>query len=82
MKAFSCNGCGACCRAVKFIDPNWPTRLDGACINLTVDNRCAIYETRPLICRVDEGRPAAIPVEKWHQMNEEACAQLLKAEGK
>ena len=37
---FPCERCGACCRAVK-------------CDKLVM-NRCTIYDTRPLICRVDD----------------------------
>lgn len=81
MGAFACNGCGACCRKVKFLHPDWPTRPDGACIHLTQDNRCAIYENRPLVCRVDEGRPAGVPVEVWHGLNAQACAELQKGDG-
>lgn len=76
--AFACNGCGACCRRVTRVIPNWPTRPDGACVHLTQDNRCAIYETRPIVCRVDEGRPKSIPAARWHALNAEACAQLMK----
>lgn len=58
--------------------PAWPKRADGACLHLTADNRCAIYETRPAICRVDALRPANVPVVTWHSLNEEACADLQK----
>jgi Fe-S-cluster containining protein len=82
MGAFQCSGCGACCRKVKVLHPDWPTRPDGACIHLTQDNRCAIYETRPLICRVDEARPKNLSVEHWHRMNAEACRMLQSEEAK
>lgn len=81
MGSFACNGCGGCCRRVKALDPNWPTRADGACVHLTQDNRCAIYEKRPAVCRVDEGRPRAIPVERWHKLNADMCAQFQKEDG-
>lgn len=80
MGVFSCNGCGACCRKVKTVDPSWPTRADGACVHLTKDNRCAIYETRPLICRVDEARPESMSVDLWHRLNAEVCARLQAGE--
>lgn len=78
MKAFACNGCGECCRRVSQLSPSWPTRPDGACVHLGADNRCAIYETRPLICRVDESRPASVSVEHWHKLNADVCAQLQR----
>lgn len=79
--AFPCNNCGACCRRVKAIDPRWPTRPDGACVHLTQDNRCAIYVSRPMVCRVDEGKPKSISIERWYQLNSEACAQFQKEDG-
>lgn len=64
MTAFPCNGCGACCRRVASAVDNaialglitefpYPIMPDGSCSQLTQDNRCAVYETRPDICRVD-----------------------------
>jgi len=53
-----CNGCGDCCRILDrmpqdFLDGNGLKHKDGVCLNL-VDNECAIYETRPDVCRVSE----------------------------
>lgn len=81
MKAFECNGCGACCRRVKVLSPDWPTRADGACALLTQDNRCSIYETRPAACRVDDAKPAGMTRERWHQLNAEYCAKFQKEDG-
>lgn len=80
MGAFACSGCGACCRRVAALRLNWPVKQDGSCVHLTDDDRCAIYETRPLICRVDEARPHGMSVEAWHKVNTEACEQLKKEE--
>lgn len=74
--AFDCNKCGLCCRLVRLIDPNWPTRADGACIHLNADNTCAIYTTRPLVCRVDANLPPGVTVERWHAVNAEVCKEL------
>lgn len=82
MGAFACNGCGGCCRRVKMIHPDWPTKPDGSCVHLTPFSRCAIYEQRPLVCRVDEMRPAGISVERWHQLNAEVCAQFQAEDAK
>jgi len=76
---FPCNKCGLCCRLVRFIDPNWPTRPDGACVHLSVDNRCEIYTTRPRICRVDENLPPGVTVERWYDLNSEVCKELQEA---
>jgi Fe-S-cluster containining protein len=81
MAAFACTGCGACCKVAPRVHPEWPKRADGACAHLTQDNRCDIYESRPLICRVDAMRPASVAVEDWHTLTAIACADLLKRAG-
>ncbi len=76
MPDFPCSKCGACCKLAPARVPGWPARPDGACAYLTPDNLCSIYETRPLVCRVDEARPPGVTVERWHALNLEACAQI------
>ena len=55
---FPCTGCGACCMGVDKVPefvatyPDW-VGPDGICTNLRDDMSCAIYEERPLICRID-----------------------------
>ncbi|EPS6103555.1 YkgJ family cysteine cluster protein [Providencia manganoxydans] len=53
---FPCNACGKCCRRVSastetaFLD-----RGDGVCHHFVEGTHlCAIYTTRPLVCRVEE----------------------------
>lgn len=78
MAAFSCNACGICCKLVKAIYPNWPTRPDGACVHLTPENKCAIYETRPKECRVDANKPKGMVLEDWQKFVASGCAELQK----
>lgn len=52
MSNFPCTKCGACCMNVKKLLP-WYALPNGKCIHLMHDNTCAIYETRPDICRSD-----------------------------
>lgn len=70
MTPFPCTSCGECCRRVgqrlAAIDEApedvrehlraFPYRTDakGACEQLDEAGRCRVYETRPLICRVDD----------------------------
>jgi uncharacterized protein len=56
---FPCTSCGACCRragvVARFVGPEaFPhaIRPDDSCSQLTPDNKCAVYETRPPICRI------------------------------
>lgn len=85
MSDFNCTKCGACCRAVGRI-PDFPEPVneDGSCVHLKEDNTCAIYETRPLICRVDEFYDLCLSDEmskdEWHEINYVACRTLQLAE--
>jgi uncharacterized protein len=50
------------------------------------DNRCAIYETRPLVCRVDEFfegflAPRGVQREDWHRLNHEQCNAMQAEDG-
>ena len=56
---FPCSGCGCCCKRVGLIPIipgfDFPYKSDstGKCEMLDDNNKCTIYETRPLICRID-----------------------------
>lgn len=52
---FECWKCGACCRLVGFKAPELD-RGDKACIHLTEDNLCEIYEDRPDFCHLNPSR--------------------------
>lgn len=59
-------------------------RGDGACKFLTDDNRCSIYDHRPMICNTDmiwnsffRGR---VTREEFDRMNENSCRELRDAE--
>lgn len=79
---FGCTQCGACCRNIRLIHPDWPVKPDGSCIHLQADNRCAVYENRPKECRVGEGRPALLFSEaEWFDANADVCNKLQEDEG-
>lgn len=77
MKAFDCDGCGKCCRNVGQLP--LPS-VDGTCrLYDPTTNRCVIYHTRPLICRVDMYHvlmDTQLSLEEWHRVNKEACKQI------
>ena len=54
---FKCKKCGECCRHIGGIIPELD-RGDGVCKHLTNEGLCAVYESRPLICRVDDNYAA------------------------
>ena len=59
VEGYECEGCGACCRVRN-------------CIHLTEDNRCAIWEDRPDICRSDKVAEAL-------GLTDEEYAEIAKA---
>jgi len=71
-----------CCKFVglwkDFPEPTKPNSLE--CSHLTDRNLCAIYHTRPNVCRVDKSRPLGVTVSEWHKINEEACCKLQEIE--
>lgn len=81
---FPCSKCGACCRSLK-LSPLYAQldRGDGVCRHLT-GNLCGIYDTRPLLCRVDECYERyfkeTMPVEEYYRLNQESCQKLREQE--
>lgn len=53
---FPCTGCGLCCQNISTINELKEFDLgNGTCKYFNIsDNSCAIYDTRPDICRVDK----------------------------
>jgi hypothetical protein len=79
---FPCTACGKCCRLVgnseqtAFLD-----RGDGVCRHFDEQtNLCTIYETRPLVCRVEDYYRRYLSNKiKWDnfvQINVEICRKL------
>ena len=65
--SFPCTGCGCCCKRIKsavkhynVTDKKHPLYFpytwdeNGVCENLTEDNKCKVYDNRPLLCNVDK----------------------------
>lgn len=82
---FQCSKCGACChRAGKL--GLMPQREDGACVNLSEDNTCKIYKTRPEICRVDvmankNEKLLNIGKKDYFKISNCICNQWIKEDG-
>lgn len=60
--------------AAAFPHPPLP---DGACAQLLLDNTCAVYEQRPLLCRVDDFHhhylADQLPLDEWQALNASQC---------
>lgn len=53
---FPCTSCGECCRRVHLSEQTaFLDRGDGVCRHFDDESKlCTIYETRPLVCRVED----------------------------
>lgn len=81
---FECDKCGCCCRHLdrselyKELD-----RGDGICRYLK-GSICSIYETRPVLCRVDLSYDLYfkdyMDREQYYRLNKEACKKLKEEE--
>lgn len=78
--AIKCENCKAyCCRKIGLLDPSLD-RGDGACKHLTKDNKCEIYENRPLICNTDKVYElffnGIMTREEYDKLNADSCIKL------
>lgn len=77
---FQCDKCGECCRNLC-LSPLYAglDRGDGICKYLS-GNLCSIYNSRPLLCRVDESYnvffKGVMSIEDYYRMNYQACMKL------
>lgn len=91
---FPCTKCGCCCKRIDIAVNNmnhltdvypaiskFPYKWDetGRCEQLGEDNKCKVYENRPLLCRIDEvGELMNYEQGEWYKMNAEACNHMMK----
>ena len=86
--SFPCTGCGCCCKVIDWADkiivrddPTHPyyfpyTHKEGVCEKL-IDNKCSVYESRPLICRIEDSMPKGYNQTAYYNINIEACHHLI-----
>lgn len=101
---FGCTGCGLCCRYVgKAIEnaslmpepyaselKNFPykAKKDGSCEMLNEDNKCSVYESRPLLCNIQEmfekykGQgPMPNDKKEYYLQEAKSCNSMIKQSG-
>lgn len=74
--------CGQCCRHLNLSNVYSDLdRGDGTC-KFLVGNLCAIYDRRPLKCRIDESYELLFKAEMskdyYYRLNHEVCKALKK----
>jgi Fe-S-cluster containining protein len=63
----------------------YAARPDGACMKLGDDGGCTVYDDRPSLCKVEEGRDLIspkTPIDVWYEDQEKACRILMRESGK
>jgi hypothetical protein len=78
--ALNCRNCKAyCCRRIGLLNPDLD-RGDLVCKHLNKDNKCDIYDNRPLICNTDRLYEALykdiMTKDEWVKINQDACRKL------
>ena len=79
MSMFPCTSCGACCSSIEGIEFLKDFNSDGTC-SMLVNNKCKIYENRPLLCRIDESYDQYFSTfmtkDEFYIQNAKACNTL------
>lgn len=94
---FPCSSCGACCRRIKTAVHNlgignvkrddeyyFPYQWDesGRCEMLTEDNKCAVYDNRPIICNIDKFcEEAGMSKKNFYEGNIDFCNKMMDEDG-
>ena len=84
MCRFPCDSCGLCCQNINHIEELRNFNLgNGVCIHFdTTSKKCRIYDSRPLICRVDEmykhTYSKMMTKEEFYKLNQDVCEYLKK----
>jgi uncharacterized protein len=81
MISFPCTSCGACCRTIKHIEfLKEYDRGDGCCKYLSDENRCTIYDDRPLLCNIERAYEhifaANMTLKEYYLLNARSCNEL------
>lgn len=78
--ALNCGNCKAyCCRKIGMVNKDLD-RGDGVCKHLDENNKCEIYNNRPLICSVDRLYESIYKYimsrEEYDELNKQGCDKL------
>ena len=83
-KIFPCTQCGCCCRRIgevikKGIIFPYKTKEDGSCEMLTDDNKCKVYDSRPILCNISElGKTLGRDLDEFYRENIEICNRIME----
>lgn len=88
-KTYPCTGCGCCCKVIDQILANahqllpevamaFPYKHNNGVCEMLVDNKCSVYDNRPLLCRVDDlQKHLHIPIPIFYELTRQSCNTLI-----
>lgn len=97
MAEFKCTSCGLCCKNIAGVVAGavpfpflakatrefpYQAKADGSCEKLDENDRCSVYDHRPLLCDIGRmGDEPDLPMskEQWFEMNYIGCKTLQLA---
>ena len=83
---FPCTKCGLCCKKLDEVSQLDAYHAgDGVCFYYAENIGCNIYESRPDVCRVDDGYErffsAVITKQDYYHKNAQICNKMQKDKG-
>jgi Fe-S-cluster containining protein len=97
MVEFECTRCGLCCKKIGLMltlppatsylakakaEFPYQAKKNGSCEKLDEDNKCTVYDHRPLLCDIGRlGDEPDLPMskEQWFELNYKGC-EILQME--
>ncbi len=81
--SFPCTKCGQCCKNIdKVKELSYLDRGDGTCIKFLEGEGCSIYDSRPILCRIDDGYDRffsnIITRSNYYKGNADVCNSLQR----
>lgn len=91
-----CTGCGSCCKRIdkvdlflKLVDDplndlKFPYTWDssGRCDKLADDNKCLVYDDRPIVCNMDKLMEfLKVPKKEFYEINIKNCNTMMDEDG-
>lgn len=88
---YPCTGCGACCRRINIVIDNlkeldsdnplyfpYKAKENGHCEMLSKENKCMVYENRPLVCNIENlASFLNVPKIEFYCMNIAFCNTIM-----
>lgn len=85
--SYPCSGCGCCCKKAdiaieryKILEPDYvfPYKIKSGVCSKLKDNKCSVYDERPILCNVDKlAEKYNIELNWFYSANIDACNKMM-----